>query len=1065
MMNSFADRSHESVSSRENPNPSRSEHASAIRGLSALALGGLLLCGARPANSQSNQAAVPADLHSPAPNEHALIQGGASAATPSAGAASPGSMLVASNDNTPSSNSSAGTPVAAESSVAAPETADSPAADASSDGGMQEVTITGSHIARSDYDSPQPVTAISAASLEAAAPANIMDFAVTVPALAGSTTVNNSSGALSNGEAGVAALNLRNLGTARTLVLVDGQRWVPSTIEGLVDINTIPQSLITGIDVTTGGASAAYGSGAVGGVVNFILDKKFTGVKADYQYSEYQLYDSPQNKFTLTAGTGFADGRGHVLFSGEVFGEQGNLNSVPAYDQNGYFSMPSTAANIAAGAPQILAGPHFGLSTYTPGGLITSGPLKGTYFGAVGANGAPSVNQLAYGSPANGQWMQGGDWQYTDSGQFGHTALIPRQRRDSAFGRLSFDLNDSTEVYSEVSWARYHGFSYYDAPTTTGIPISINNPFLPKSVVTAMQAANVTSFTMGTSNAYFGPAASDTVRTSERANFGADGSFHVFGQTWKWDTHALIAQTADIEELPGTYNNANFANAYTAIMGPNGTPVCASAAAQAAGCVPLNIFGVNPVQSAAARAYVLGDPTRHEWLQLDEGAADFSTNDFAGWAGPISLAVGAEGRREAVTGNVPVQYDPTFGNYWKYGNYVATHGSYTVAEGYVETLIPLLKGLNFNGAARYTSYSTSGGTDSWKLGLTYSPINDITFRATRSADIRAGNLAELFSPGTARTNSVTNDFDNNNSLLFVQKLEGSTKVQPETAKTDVLGIVFQPRVVPGLQASVDYYSIKIDNVISDLSAQQEVDACYFQQIQKYCQNLLLNGFGLGSSGASTPVIVQVYENLYRLTEKGMDFEASYPVDLSSLWSPLGQLTFHGIVTHYINYTTNNGITAVNLAGSNSPGTGSTGSGVTPNWMARVETMYTKDSWSFDVVSRIVSPGNLNDASDIYIQCTTNCKAGTGVYKTSNVTSVPGQIVFDGTISKKFDLSDRGQANVYLMVRNLLNRQPPVIAGLSSTSYGAENVPAYPQTNTSLYDYLGREFTLGVKVQF
>ena len=959
---------------------------------------------------------------------------------------------LAGNDAAPAAPASAD----AEAGPAASDDASS--ADAgSSDGDGGEVVITGSHIARSDYDSPQPVTAISAASLEAAAPANIIDFAITLPALAGSTTVNNSSGALSNGEAGVAALNLRNLGTARTLVLVDGQRWVPSTIEGLVDINTIPQSLITGIDVTTGGASAAYGSGAVGGVINFILDKKFTGVKVDYQYSEYQLYDDPQNKFSLTAGKNFADGRGHVLFSGEVFQEQGNLNGIPNYDTNAFFSMPNTAANIAAGGPQILVGPHMGLSTLTPGGLITSGPLKGTYFGAVGANGVASVNQLAYGSPVNGQWMQGGDWQYTDSSQFGHTALLPRQHRADAFGRLSFDLTDSTEIYTEVSWARYHGFSYYDAPTTTGISISVNNPFLPASVVSAMHAANITAFTMGTSNAYFGGAASDTVRSSERANIGADGSFHTFGLTWKWDTHALIAQTADIEELPGTYNNANFANAINAVAGPNG-PVCASAAAQAAGCVPLNIFGVNPVQSAAARAYVLGDPTRHEWFQLDEGAADFSTNDIPGWVAPISVAVGGEGRREAVTGNVPVQYDPTYGNYWKYGNYVATHGSYTVAEGYIETLIPLLKGLNFNGAARYTNYSTSGGTNSWKLGLTWSPISDVTFRATRSADIRAGNLAELFSPGTARTNSVTNDFDNNNSLLFVQKLEGSLKVQPETAKTDVLGVVFQPRVAPGLQASVDYYSIKISNLISDLTAQQEVDACYYNHIQKYCDNLLLNGFGLGSSGASTPVIVQVYENLYRLSEKGMDFEISYPIDLSSLWSPLGKLTFHAIATHYINFTTNNGVTAVNLAGSNAPGN------ATPNWMGRLEAMYTKESWSFDVVSRVVSSGNLNDASDIYIQCTANCKAGTGIYKTSNVTSAPGQIVFDGTITKKFDLGT-GEASVFLMVRNLLNRQPPVLAGLSSTNYGAENVPAYPQTNTALYDYLGRELTLGAKLQF
>jgi len=935
----------------------------------------------------------------------------------------------------------------------------------SSDVEVAEVVITGSHITRTDYDSPQPVTSVSAASLEAAAPANIIDFAITLPALAGSTTVNSSSGALSNGEAGVAALNLRSLGTARTLVLVDGQRWVPSTIEGLVDINTIPQSLITGIDVTTGGASAAYGSGAVGGVINFILDKKFTGVKADYQYGEYQTYHDPQNKFTLTAGSGFADGRGHVLFSGEVLGEQGNLNSVPVFDKTGYFAMPNTTANVAAGSPQVLVGPNMGLSTYTPGGLITSGPLKGTYFGVAGANGVPSVNQLAYGSPVNGQWMQGGDWKYTDSAQFGSTGLIPRQQRASAFGRASFDLSDSTEVYTELSWARYHGFSYYDSPTTTGISISVNNPFLPASVVSAMHAANVTTFTMGTSNAYFGPAASDTVRSSERANIGADGSFHVFGQTWKWGTHALIAQTGDIEELPGTYNNTNFANAINAVTGPNGSPVCASAAAQAAGCVPLNIFGVNPVQSAAARAYVLGDPTRHEYFQLDEGAADFSTNDFAGWAGPISLALGAEGRREAVTGNVPAQYDPTYGNYWKYGNYVATHGSYTVAEGYVETLIPLLKGLNFNGAARYTDYSTSGGTDSWKLGLTWSPINDITFRATRSADIRAGNLAELFSPGTARTNSVTNPWNNNASLLFVQKLEGSPNVQPETAKTDVLGVVFQPMAAPGLQVSVDYYNIKISKVISDLTAQQEVDACYNNHVQQYCNNLLLNAYGLGSSGASTPVIVQVYQNLYSMAEKGMDFEASYAIDLSSLWNPLGKLTFHAIATHYINYTLNNGVTAINVAGSNSPSAGSAGTVAAPNWMSRLETMYTKDSWSFDVVTRIVSSGNLNDANNIYIQCTANCTAGTGIYKTSNVTSVPGQIVFDGTITKKFDLSDRGQASVYLMVRNLLNRQPPVLASLSNTTYGAENTPAYPQTTTYLYDYLGREITLGAKVQF
>src|SRR6185312_14767167 len=166
-----------------------------------------------------------------------------------------------------------------------------------------------------------------------------------------------------------------------------------------------------------------------------------------------------------------------------------------------------------------------------------------------------------------------------------------------------------------------------------------------------------------------------------------------------------------------------------------------------------------------------------------------------------------------------------------------------------------------------------------------------------------------------------------------------------------------------------------------------------------------------------------------------------------------------IATHYINYILNNGVTAINVAGSNAPGNS------TPNWMGRVEAMYTKDSWSIDMVSRIVSSGNLNDASDIYIQCSANCTAGKGIYKTANVTSAPGQIVFDGTITKHFDLSGGADASVFLMVRNLLNRQPPVVAGMSSTNYGSENVPAYPQTNTAIYDYLGREFTLGAKLQF
>jgi iron complex outermembrane recepter protein len=195
-----------------------------------------------------------------------------------------------------------------------------------------------------------------------------------------------------------------------------------------------------------------------------------------------------------------------------------------------------------------------------------------------------------------------------------------------------------------------------------------------------------------------------------------------------------------------------------------------------------------------------------------------------------------------------------------------------------------------------------------------------------------------------------------------------------------------------------------------------------------------------------------------LSERGMDVEATYEKDLASLWDKLsGKLTIHALATHYITFTTNNSVQAINLAGTNT--------GATPNWLGRLETMYTKDSWTYDLVMRGVSSGSLNDATDVYEQCTAGCTAGTGNYKTANITMAPSAFYFDGSITKQIFINDRAIASVFFMAKNLLNRDPPRIANMSNTTYGAENTPAYPQTNTSLYDYLGRSWTLGFKVEF
>lgn len=208
----------------------------------------------------------------------------------------------------------------AASAIATAQTAASlPDEQATAPDSSSDITVTGSRIVRDGYDAPTPVSIISTKELKAEAPANISDFVNTLPAVRGSGTAASSNGSLSNGAAGINSVNLRNLGANRTLVLFDGQRSVTSTTTGQVDVNTFPQALIERVEVVTGGASSAYGSDAVSGVVNFILNRDFTGFKTEYEYGVTTRDDGKNYKFSATGGKSFADGKGHILLSGEYF--------------------------------------------------------------------------------------------------------------------------------------------------------------------------------------------------------------------------------------------------------------------------------------------------------------------------------------------------------------------------------------------------------------------------------------------------------------------------------------------------------------------------------------------------------------------------------------------------------------------------------------------------------------------------------------------------------------------------------------------------------------------------
>jgi outer membrane receptor protein involved in Fe transport len=931
---------------------------------------------------------------------------------------------------------------AAEQQVAAtPDVPDQAAAD-------QDITVTGSRIVRDGYSAPTPVTVLGAADIAAQAPANISDFVNQLPSIAGSGTSGTSSGSLSNGAAGVNSISLRGLGAGRTLVLLDGQRSVASTVGGVVDINTFPQDLVERVEVVTGGASAQYGSDAVGGVVNFILDKKFKGfrVSADQGISTYG--DGHNYRVSATAGLSLLDDKLHVLLNGTYFRQEGVATIDRDWNDSGYFQINNPAYTATNGLPQRLVGSGFGPSGYTAGGLVSSGPLRGLYF-----LGAGQTAQLNYG-PTLSPWMVGGDAQTTLAGHVGTNSLIPNEERIGAFSRIAYDIASNVQVYGQFSFNRYNGQSFYQQTPSTGVVIQRDNAYLNglyPAVAGQMAALGLSSITVGTSNAGFPVPGSDNRRDVYRYVGGANGSFSLFDKGWKWDAYYQHGVVKSHEELTNTWNNARMALAQDAVSS-NGQIVCRSTLTNPTnGCVPINRLGTTG-PSTAALAYIYGpdQPQRDQTIKQDVAAASVSGELFNLPGGAAAIAMGGEYRKEQIDGTV----DSQFNTGWLYGNYLVNRGQYTVKEGFVEIDLPLLKGLNLNAAGRYTDYSTSGSVQTWKVGGTYEPIPDIKFRGTFSRDIRAPNLQELFAAGTARTNTVIIPTGaaapTTGSLQFIQNQVGNAALDPEVAKTWTLGAVVTPSFLPGFSASFDYYDIKIDKAIGNVTAQDTVDLCYSLNVSSYCSNIVFSGSTLSS-------IVLKPINFAQQREKGFDIEASYRFALDDISAKLpGQFSIHANVTHYIENSIDNGISfPIDYAGIN--GGSLSGTYSSPSWVYRASAFYTVDPFTLNLVARGFGSGVYGND---YIECTTGCPASTTQYRTINDNHIGGATYLDASLSVKF-AGLGGDGKLTFVVNNLLNKDPVLVGN----GPDGNNVPAYAQTNRGLYDVVGRVFRMGLTFDF
>jgi len=907
-----------------------------------------------------------------------------------------------------------------------------------------DIVVTGTRVIRDGYQAPTPTSVIGAAEIAQKAPSNLADFVNELPSLAANNTPRANVGFVSAGLVGINALNLRNLGANRTLVLLDGQRIGPSTLTGFVDVNNIPQALVKRVDVVTGGASADWGSDAVAGVVNFVLDKEFTGLKGLVQGGVTTYGDDRNYNVSLTAGTRFAGNRGHFLLSGEIAHNDGitGIGDRTWFDSAKLFINPAYNASTNNTVPQLIVAPNSGFATATPGGIITSGPLRGTYFGP---NGVPA--QFNYGPIVSGNFMQGGDYRYADFATSGD--LDARLSRQGLFGRLSFDVTNRIQLFLQGSYnrstSRQNTLNQFNFGNITIRP---DNAFIPASI-----AAQVTApFQLGTFNQDLGPIVATSRRDTYRVVGGATGDFQALGSKFVWDVYGQKSvndvYTDALITITARYNAA-----IDSVRNANGSIVCRSTLTDPGnGCVPYDIFGTGVV-SQAARDYVQGRSFGRSHLTEDVYAGTLRGDPFSTWAGPVSVALGYEHRREAVSGTNDTlrsfNYAAGLSPPYFAGNYLASRGSYKVDEGFIEAVVPLAKdlafakALDFNGAVRATNYSVSGYVTTWKVGLTYSPVEDITFRVTRSRDIRAPNLAELFQSPQSSTTNLVDPLRNNTSATAFQVTSGNLSLQPEKADTLGVGVVLKPRFLPGFAASVDYYDIRINGAISTVTAQALVNQCalgnttFCSQITRGTTGTTINNLFPIASVAVLPV------NVAKQISRGLDMEASYRRPALG-----GNVTLRVLATRYIKNSSNDGITpATDTVGTN--GTNGTLKNSLPKWRYVASVAYDRDPLSLSLTARGFSSGVYNTS---YISCASGCPVSTTANMTISDNRLPGAIYFDGNLAVKL----RGDVQAFLAVDNIGNRDPYQVA------FGPSIGTAPLSVNPLLWDVLGRTFRAGIR---